>query len=147
MNNLEKESLWKIFWLSLLTIGIYMPLWIDKRMKKLNSMSSKEKISKSTINIVVILFIIYIILIIPEIIYEGTPEGITIKNLSSFISFAGNIGFLILAFKVRRILADEYKDMKFSKFATFFFSIFYLQLKINNLSENRYAHIKKIKQE
>jgi hypothetical protein len=133
---LQKKSVLLMIFLTIITYGIYIPVWFLNRKNAFNNLNSKEKISKGPIIFVLVLFIISAIILIPSILFTGTEIGAMIDMVDSAINLVGGITMLVVAFKVRRIMNEHYKT-NLSVAATFFFSFYYLQYKINLFLENK----------
>ncbi len=135
-NQFEKINVTRMIVISFITLGIYFPVWFMKIKKVLNKLDTKQKISKNLIiNLLVftVLELIFIVLFfIPSssLIYQGSIYLLT--NIFSWISL---ILLLVLAFKVRNALNEHFTEIKFSGIATFLFTIFYLQNRINSLQK------------
>ena len=125
---LQKKSVFAIIILSIVTLGVYVPVWFLKQRNALNNLNSEKKINWDPY-ILLIFSIISIILIVPTIIIGGW-----VNIISDIINWAIAINIILLSFSVRRILKEHY-NIDISGLATFFLSIWYLQYKINKLPE------------
>jgi len=136
---LKKGYVFFAILLTIITLGIYVPYWFKKHQKALNQLDSDKKLSGQAINI-------YFILVIGSTSFNFLigflpAFGIDWSFLSPFInlvSLVNVIFLLIFVFRVRRILLDHmaahYRVVsKISGVLTFFFSIYYLQYKINSV--------------
>jgi len=137
--NLIKMKVLVLIILSIITYAIYIPIWFLQQRKAINSLKSKTKLTKSPIIILLILYIISAILLIPLIMLSDTSVLIVLNLIDTIITWVGIIITLVLSFRVRQIFIQHYnstlkKNIKFSFAATFFFWIFYLQYKINRIS-------------
>jgi hypothetical protein len=133
---LQKKGVLLMILLATVTYGIYVPIWFLNRRDSFNKLKSKRKISNGPMTVVLVLYIISAIILVPSFLFARTSLGITIDNIDSAISIFGIITILITSFKIRRILIDHYKT-NISWVATFVFSFFYLQYKINRLIEKK----------
>lgn len=131
----ERKSVWMVILLSIVTLGIYVPYWLYQRLDAFNQMKSTEKLDKSTVMAVLVMYslttVMYIVSTISEILYPENISFVTnIDNVGSVIDFISTIMMLYLAFRTRKVIEDHFK-VTLSGVATFFFSIYYLQYKIN----------------
>jgi hypothetical protein len=131
---LKKRNVLLMILLTLITYGVYIPVWFLNRKDSINNLNSKEKISAGPIIFLLIISIIYAIMLIPSILFTETSIGSIIDWIDIIINLAGSIIILIMSFKVRRILNEHY-NTKISDIATFLFTFFYLQYKINRFNE------------
>jgi len=138
---LEKMAVVKVVILTVVTGGIYTALWFLKRIEALNSLNSGHKLGQGVFGFIIAGCIVNIAMVFYLAFAGGTlEEGFALRllNTSNLLGFAVNVVVLLQTFKVRRILLDHYaghlgRDVKLSWPLTFFFSIFYLQFKINRL--------------
>lgn len=133
---LEKDSVFFIVFLTVITYGIYIPVWFLNRKDIFNDMNSEEKLSDGPIIFLLTIFIISAVMLIPSILFMETELGIMIDALDRIITFVGGIIILVLSFKIRKILSEHYKTNLLGV-ATFFFTLFYLQYKINQFLDNK----------
>ena len=136
VTQLEKKNVLLMILLTIITYGIYIPVWFLNRKDSFNNLNSKEKISNGPIIFVLVIFIISAILLIPSVLFMETEIGVMIDGVDSLINLVGGITILVMSFKVRRIMNEHYKT-NLSGVATFFFTFFYLQYKINRFGENK----------
>jgi len=131
-----------LIFLTVITLGVYYPIWFLRKKDALNKLQAKEKLGSG-------LFIFITIVQIPTIFIGftiGFLEGFTGEEgigkgfdlLTKLLSLAVGIIFLAKSLKVRRILKGHFGGhlgygISFSPLATFFFQIYYLQYKINRL--------------
>ena len=136
---LGKMSVLKLVFLSFITAGVYSAVWFLQRLNAINGLSSPVKINQGVFGFIIAGCIANIALAV-FLIFSGTivtPQVSGSLSLTSdVLSLLVELTLLIQAFKVRRVFIDHFKghlktDIPFSWAATFFFSIFYLQYKIN----------------
>ena len=150
---LEKTSVLRTVLLSLATFGIYIPFWYLTRRRAINALYSTEKLGLAVFVIALCLYgLDFLVNIIYAIMTEvGTSfSAISMDGLSRALELTVGVLLLIQAFKVRRILLDHHDaqqagmfssqlgmeaDSSFSRVATFFLGIWYLQYKINDFLE------------
>jgi len=130
--SLPKMNVFLLIVLSSVTLAIYIPVWFLRRRDWLNSLSTTEKLGSVLPIVVLVIYCISLLLLL------FMPDETLSDTIDSLISLIGGIITLVLAFSVRRILIEHFKDklgmnISFSGVATFFFTIWYLQYKINRL--------------
>jgi hypothetical protein len=151
-DRLEDSSVFGIVLLTLLTGGIYQPIWFMSRRKALNSLYSPEKLGMGALSVALAGYITNLCLA-----FVGTfkwGSWVEMENalgaVQPSIWLIASIIVIVQCFKVRRILLDhlappqeglfsasirfQYDDL-LSRMGTFFLGIFYLQYKINGLLE------------
>jgi hypothetical protein len=145
---LEDAGLFGMCILTLLTAGIYPPLWLLLRRKALNNLSSRETLQVWPAAVALAAMLASLCFpILGRLRWGSVVEAENALPLlhPSFLLLAGVI-MMVQCFKVRRILLDhlaprqegmfsastrlQYEEL-FSRLGTFCFGIFYLQYKIN----------------
>jgi hypothetical protein len=144
--------------LTFISGGIYLPIWFMTRRKAFNQLRSPEKLGIFPLLVALAGFIANACIPIVGGIRWGTlveAENVLFP-LHVFVWFVAAVIMVVQCFKVRRMLLDhlaprqegmfsasirfQYDDL-FSRMATFFLGVFYLQYKINGLI-NRLTAIK-----
>ena len=127
----ERFNTWYTIGLSIITLSFYMPYWLYTRSKSLNQIVD-NKISSLFINTVITLYVLSFLIGIGEVFYENIE---IYSIVSTFTNLAANILFIVCVFRFRNRLQNEVADpqVKVGIVLTFFFQIFYLQYKINEL--------------
>lgn len=128
-----------LLWLALLTVitfQLYIPVWFLNRRNAINSLRSPNKLGAGVFVFVLVVFSVGLMLSIAVPMDEEFTEIGTAEML--FISWAilevvAGITLLVQLFKARRIFDDHFTYVSFSRIATFFLGIWYLQYKINRL--------------
>ena len=136
---LTRKNVWLMFFLTILTLGIYMPYWYLTRHQIFNALSSTAKFRQATILIWLLWFVVDSVLVVLSI---ALPQSGTIKLLTpieSIFNLAAGIFGLILVFRARKILLEHLaiigrNDIPMSSILTFFFGFLYIQYKINQLA-------------
>ena len=137
--NIKKTNAVGVFLLCSLLSAIYIPFWFLNRRDGINSLQSNEKIGKIGFYLIYVSMGLYFIFVILN--SAGVRnDGLMVTILLSFL-ILGLIGILniwVQSFKVRRILDYQFnhlmkRNIKFSGLLTFFFTVIYLQYKINRL--------------
>ncbi|MCB1668603.1 MAG: DUF4234 domain-containing protein [Porticoccaceae bacterium] len=136
----DRFSTWGVFGLSVITLGIYMVYWLFSRTKQLNSVV-ENKISDAFIVATVLCYIVNLFSgVLPYLGEGGAPNSFLTIGVS-LVAIAGNILFVVWAFKVRNRINEITNSQKgvatwCGPVLTFFFSCFYLQYKINQSLDN-----------
>jgi hypothetical protein len=137
--------------LTLMTAGLYAPIWFLIRRRALNNLRSKEKLD--VLPIAVALAALVLSLCFPIVASLKWGSWVEVENAfptlrPGILLVAGFILIVQQSFKVRRILLDHLAprqeamfsagirmqhEESFSQMGTFFFGIFYLQHKINSM--------------
>lgn len=129
--------------LSFLTAGIYQPLWFLTRLKSFNRLNSREKLAPGIFIAILIAFAAALVIemLTPWVRARGADVS-NLANLASACVIAGGLAQVVQAFKARRILEGHLNARSGELFAqpvalngvaVFFFNIWYLQYKINEL--------------
>jgi len=136
--------------LTLLTAGLYVPIWFLIRRRALNNLRSKEKLE--VLPTAVALAVLVASLCLPIVGSLKWGSWIEVENayplLHPAILLVAGLTLIVQCFKVRRVLLDHLAPWQegmfsagirmqheelFSRMGTFFFGIFYLQHKINSM--------------
>jgi len=135
---LTHKSIWLMFFLTIITIGIYMPYWYLTRHQRFNALSSSAEFTQATIVLWLLWFIVDTVLIVVSIV---TPQSETVQSLEvieSILNLMAAIFGVWLAFRAKKILLEHLavigrNDTTMSGILTFFFQNLYIQYKINRL--------------
>jgi predicted RNA-binding Zn-ribbon protein involved in translation (DUF1610 family) len=137
--DLGKMHICLLIFLTVITFGMYYPIWFLIKRRGLNELQSSIKIGLVTPIFVIVIWSIKLLFQFTSGFVEGlgyieSAEGLNI--ITGILSLIGGIILIVQGFRVRRIFIDHFnvylrRDIKFSGIATFFFGIFYLQYKIN----------------
>lgn len=138
--DLIKMNVLYVIFLSLMTLGIYFPIWILKRQKALDNLQSNEKIGVA-VPVTVILLLSFAVLFYLKagfVKIDDISASNSFETLAAVSDAIGGFTLLFLCFKCRRILDEHFNDylqksIRFSMVATFFFGVYYLQYKINRI--------------
>ncbi len=143
---LKKTSVVLLIFLTIITFGIYYPVWFLRRRNAINNLQSKEKLGSGVFVFAIVVFSISLFVSLLSGAMEGLAEGLgemdlmlTAKGLDLFsriLDLVVGISLLVQCFKVRRIFNEHFntylqRGISFSGAATFFFQIYYLQYKMN----------------
>lgn len=131
---LQKKSVLFLIFLVIITGGIYVPVWFLKQREAINDLNAKESLSDLPFIITIMLFAISLTLTISlEFIMDPVLHR-SVEITVSLLNSVGGIIILVMSFKVRRIFYQHFNE-KLSVAGTFFFTIYYLQYKINRFLE------------
>jgi len=115
--------------LTVVTLGVYPPVWLLRRQPFLDRLATNERLG-SLPRVVLALEAAQLLLII---------GGAKVAPLRSFISLVAAVALLVACFRVRAMLQSDFRRtgsaIRLSGAATFFFGIHYLQYKINRAAE------------
>ena len=137
----KKVSVWLTILLSIVTLGIYVPVWFLSRFEALNTLRSPQKLSRG---LLITLTVAFTAASVCNLTFAWTLSDTgwetwdEISRALNFMNFILWSAILTLCFVVRRILQDHIRyqrldDAEISGVLTFFLSIYYLQYKINRL--------------
>ena len=139
---LKKTSIILMIILTFITAGIYWPIWFMTRRKAINGMQAKEKLGSGVFVLAIVLFVISLLVALGAGVLERLGgELLLAKGLETFSGVVHAIAaaaVLVQSFKVRRIFDEHFnvhgqQGIAFSRVATFFFILYYLQYKINRM--------------
>lgn len=149
-NRLEDSSILSIIVLTVLTAGVYQPIWFLQRRKALNRLNSAEKLGAIGLSVALVAFIAnFCIPVVGAFVWGSSVQAENaLGPLHPLVLVIAAVIMVVYAFKVRRILLDhlapsqegmfsasvrfQYDDL-LSRMGTFFLGICYLQYKINGL--------------
>lgn len=138
---LKKIRVFHVILLSFVTLGLYYPFWFLKRRGAINNMQSTKKLQKKPLFSAIALWFVIVFVAFSSGIIQNDGNVTASESLMLFAQVLNLVYVIILigqSLKVRSIFDEHFnnhlrKEMKFSKIATFFFQILYLQYKINKL--------------
>lgn len=134
----KSQSTWRLFFLCLITFGIYTAHYIKRQSQIFNQHLDEERqISEGFLGFILILAYITVILMIPGFFLN---EGHLLGAISDLLDNIWGILVLIWAFKARNrmnMLLAVTKDQThwFHGLWTFLFTFLYFNFKINSLTE------------
>lgn len=149
-----KKSVFLMFLLSVITLGIYFFIWYMKRAGELNNLRTKSKLNKGTASIGVFIIIVLLVLCVVIGIFTISTYSQFATNLSQIpLPFLINLGLILFlglvllfmalffAFRVRKIinqaLAAKGSRARVSWFFTLLFNSCYLQYEINRVINDK----------
>jgi hypothetical protein len=139
----KRFSVILLIFLTIITGGIFAPIWLLRVRKSVNSLQSSQKLGREKAITAIVFMSIAVILLFISSATTGntTPDTPTIRatildTSSRLFSAVAGLGVLIESFTVRRIFNEHVngylgRNIVFSGAATFFFTIYYLQYKAN----------------
>jgi hypothetical protein len=149
-DRLDDASVPGMIFLTILTLGIYPPIWFLTRRRAFNNLQSREKLGWGAPTVALILMLVSACLPFAGSAKWGSwvQAEKALGPTHPLILLAAGIIMVVQCFKVRRILLDhlapreegmfsasirfQYDDL-LSRVGTFFLGIFYLQSQINGL--------------
>ena len=118
--------------LSVVTLGIYIPLWYMSRLEPLNRIQNVDKLRSTPFVVVLVLYAISALLTIVSIVLDlGVAEMQGLDAFERMVNIVGGITLLVQSFKIKRML-ERYTGQPYSGPGTFFFQYLYLQHKMNS---------------
>ncbi len=116
--------------LSVLTLGIYLPIWFLRRRQEINSLDAPDKLAPGAFVFVIIAYSTTLLLLV----FTADGGG----ALGRLIDLIASIVIVVQCFAVRRILDCHFnvvleQNVYFSAVLTFLLGILYLQYMINRL--------------
>ncbi|MBO9489455.1 DUF4234 domain-containing protein [Endozoicomonas sp. G2_1] len=134
----QRKSSWLVFFLCIITLGIYFVYWLYTRTAVLNQASPEKKVSTNLLYTYLGIYIIYTIL---SIIVDGTNTALSI--VSGGVAIAYLVVYVMFVFSWRSVLRDVINAnsttenyVNVNGILTFFFSSLYFQYKINQAIDN-----------
>ncbi|HAS39359.1 MAG TPA: hypothetical protein DCS93_02725 [Microscillaceae bacterium] len=127
--------------ISLVTLGLYIPLWFITYRTALNSLQAQKQLPITGPVVTLVLLGTWHLFNFLSFFTDFTGDNESLNNIYDsiyFISFiAGIIWSIILSFQVQRMLSSYTQTQKYAVgyvgLFTFLFNIFYLQFKVNQL--------------
>ena len=129
--NFDRFSAWGVFFLCLITLGIYAIYWLVSRTNKANALA-KHQVNQNLVYGYIALYVINI-----AVAFTSIPEV-----FSSIISIITFIVGLVFIFSLRASLKELINEgsnepVHLSGILTFFFYAIYFQYKINEAIDNQ----------
>ena len=132
IEGLPRVSTWLVLFFSILTLGLYMIYWLYNRLAKLNALIENK--------IPTVLLHIYVGLTLLSWAFQGyaamspneTALVVTLGIVNSIGTIISMVCFYMVMYKMRNRICDELlKTERWGGIKTFFFSMFYINYKIN----------------
>lgn len=136
LNSLEKESTWKLFFLSVLTVGIYSSHYCCKQARTINSLLDDKKIPINFSNSLLIVSYTLVILVILDFL------GINPEKTAVIGAILNNVwGVMIIAWgfmarnRINKLLGADVQEVnQIGILWTMLFSPYYFNYRLNLLS-------------
>lgn len=136
----KKSNVFVMVILSYITFGIYIPYWFLTRRKAFEQLSSETKLPLKAVKCVLVLYIVALIALIMGPFFL-TEYGLELKNSIDYILTMYGLGIVLYAvFRAKEMLNDHYDQTLIKPIPAAFFHIWYLQYKLNQLSNERGDH-------
>ena len=135
---IPKMNVFLMFILTIVTYGIYYPVWCLRRMQWINSLSSNRKLGYGLPTFILVAYCISAFILLLVLVTEDVYLVDILDMFDWLLSLAGIIVLLVIAFKIRRILLEHFNEnlglgINISGALTFLFTFLYLQYKMNRL--------------
>lgn len=121
LGELKRMNILLLIFLTIITIGIYAPVWFLVRKRFINSLGASEKIGTGSPIFVIVIWSIGLLMLLFSGFFEGLAEGLGNPNLLVFskglelidrvLTLVGSIMLIVLSFKVRRIFNEHFNIM------------------------------------
>lgn len=136
-HEMKKTSVLLVIFLTFITFGIYFPIWFLKRRQSFNKLNSEKKLGSGVFTFITIFYIFYVLISFISGFLQGysgqpNPTIMVIVSIASLINLVCGIILWVKCFTVRRMLIEHFQQ-PVNWVATLFFTIYYLQYKINRL--------------
>jgi hypothetical protein len=147
--SLERQNPWLTFFLTVITLGLYVPIWFLIQRKALNSLNEHQQLNITQLIVLLVLYSLdtigFILIDLGEFFGVSQDASSTYNVTSSLLSWVQWVWVVILSFKVQDMLKDfvgtRYYKVGFVGFYTFFLSIYYLQYKVNQILEEEEHYV------
>lgn len=133
---LRKTPVVLVIFFTLITLGIYVPIWFLRRRKALNHLAPED----DSVNLVTFGLAGLFAAAFCSGIYQGASAamgGAPSPNTDlaiRMVDLASRLFVIVASFRVKTILEGHYPE-RLSAIGTFFLSIFYLQYRINRAGQ------------
>ena len=129
--NFDRFSAWGVFFLSLITLGIYAIYWLVSRTNKANALA-KHQVNQNLVYGYIALYVINI-----AVAFTSIPE--VFSSIISIITFIVGLVFIFsLRVSLKELINEGSNEpVHLSGILTFFFYAIYFQYKINEAIDNQ----------
>jgi hypothetical protein len=133
---LKKTPVLVVLLFTVITLGLYFPIWFLRRRKALNHLAPED----DNVNVVVFGLAGLFVLAFCFGLYQGLQSGmgaIPTRNAqltTRIVDLVSRLFVIVASFRVKTILEGHYPE-RLSAVWTFFLSIFYLQYRINRAGQ------------
>jgi hypothetical protein len=135
---LDHTSAGLVALLTLVTLGLYLPVWYLGRLSKLNGLSSPAKLSRRLAYVLLGLYLLRVSGVMSFIGGSDIQSALLLSGLSNMLMLATGMILVSMRLRVREILHDHYGESfsarpKSSWLASALVGEIYLQAKMNRL--------------
>ena len=146
---MKRTSVIYVVILSIITGGIYLPIWFLTRLDQFNRLQSGEKLTKGSLVFSLVAFAAAFcislysglaVFFLPDSLSADPAATLSYADLiANTVSLVAILPLVRQTFRVKRMLLDHYRvylqqNVSFSSLLTLLFLNFYLQYKINQLA-------------
>jgi hypothetical protein len=137
---LKHQSTWRLFFLGLITFGVYWAHYLKRQNHIINEyLDEPQKIPEGLILAIFVISYVSLFMLVPYFLVE---EGHPVEKFSDLLDFVWCIGLLVWGFKARNRMNalssnEESKNYWFSGLWTFLFSPLYFNFKINKICKQK----------
>jgi len=132
---LERRGILVMIALTLVTLGLYYPIWFLRRLDALNDLHSRMKLPRWPFVVALAAFVVELIVDVADGLGGGSLIGRGPATFLTVVRLAFSLLLLLHCYLVKDILEDHLatfgKSVKLSRAMIFFFQIYYLQYVIN----------------
>jgi hypothetical protein len=133
---LKKTPVLLVIFFTFISLGIYIPIWFLRRRKALNHLAPEDaSVDLVTFGLVGLFAVSYVLGFYQGAAIEwGQVLTPTWQFAIQALDLISRLFIVVASFRVKTILEGHYPD-RLSAVGTFFFSIFYLQYRINRAGQ------------
>ncbi|MEI6895720.1 MAG: DUF4234 domain-containing protein [Colwellia sp.] len=139
---MKRFSAWGVFFLTVITFGIYYIYWFISRGNKINTLATGSKVKLG-------MLYAYIVLSIGSVVFStavssgpSAADALVIAMVSMLLSIVSVVLLLMAVFSFRRVIEEvasvgSQTPVRLSGVLTFFFAAVYFPYKINEAIDNQ----------
>ncbi|MRG87385.1 DUF4234 domain-containing protein [Salinibacillus xinjiangensis] len=133
---LKKSNIVLVVFLSLITLGIYIGYWFLNRKDSIQTLESKRGVPFKWWVVFTIYLVTAFLLFFTDAVFF-TPYGMLIVESVNTIIAYYFLGLLYYSvFRLKEVLESHYEELHLHKVLLFFFHIWYIQFKLNQLKQS-----------
>ena len=123
---------------TLLTFGLYLPVWYLRRVNRLNGLSPTAKLSSRPILLLLVLYLVNASGMLSFVGGSDIESTLMLSTVGHVLTLGGGMILVVLRLRVREILRDRYGELfstepALSWIASVVLGEIYLQAKMNRL--------------